>query len=469
MSSSASSFIVVIIILILTWFSTVESGRDVLPQRGSKAAEQQEKDLIDRLPGQPPINFRQYSGYVTVDQSHGRALFYWFFTATEGAEKKPLLLWLNGGPGCSSIGYGAAEELGPFLTQDGAPELKLNEHSWNKEANLLFLEAPVGVGFSYTNTSSEILNLSDEFTARDSYIFLVNWFERFPQFKSHDFYIVGESYAGHYIPQLAEKIFDENKRASKEKYINLKGFMLGNAAIDAEADDRGMVDYAYHHGLISDELYKGVKEKCDFNLNDTAQTTACDGLMSSFYDFFNIIDGYSLYTPLCTKYNDISSLRQWRKKLMGYDPCEPHYTTVYMNRPDVQKALHANETNITYPWAHCNDVNGYWNYTEESTLPIIRKLINGGLRVWVFSGDVDGRVPVTSTRYALNKLGLKTKKAWSPWYTSKQVGGWMIIYDGLTFVTVRGAGHEVPVLKPKEALQLVAHFLANKLLPTSPF
>ncbi|URE18446.1 Serine carboxypeptidase [Musa troglodytarum] len=212
--------------------------------------EQEQKfDLVSRLPGQPEVSFQQYSGYVTVSESHGRALFYWFFEATQDVEKKPLLLWLNGGPGCSSIGYGAVEELGPFLMQKGVPELGLNEYSWNKarrdskfvlfcdallqitEANLLFLESPFGVGFSYTNTSSDYDRAGDELTAIDAHAFLLNWFKRFPQFKSHEFYIAGESYAGHYVPQLAEKVYEANKKSKEEDRINLKGFMVRTISV----------------------------------------------------------------------------------------------------------------------------------------------------------------------------------------------------------------------------------------------
>ncbi|KAH9771683.1 Carboxypeptidase [Citrus sinensis] len=347
---------------------------------------QQEADRVIKLPGQPEVKFKQYAGYVTVNESHGRALFYWFFEASSKPEEKPLLLWLNGGPGCSSVGYGEAEELGPFLTRKGKPELKLNPHRWNKAANLLFVESPVGVGFSYTNTSSDIEKLGDTITAKDSYAFLINWLKRFPQFKSHEFYITGESYAGHYVPQLAEVIFDSNKIASQENHINLKGFADG-----------------------------------------------------------------------------------WRRKPAGYDPCASDYTEVYLNRPDVQKALHANVTNIPYPWTHCSDKISFWSDAPPSILPIIKKLIRGGLRVWVYSGDTDGRIPVTATRYTLRKLGLKTVEEWKPWYAEKQVGGWTIEYDGLMFVTVRGAGHQVPTFAPKQSLQLLRHFLANKKLPSKPF
>ncbi|KAL2509768.1 Serine carboxypeptidase-like 34 [Forsythia ovata] len=216
----------------------------------------QEADRVIKLPGQPAVSFKQYAGYINVNQTHGRALFYWFFEATKNPQKKPLLLWLNGGPGCSSIGYGEAEELGPFFTQKGNPKLKFNNNSWNKGANLLFVESPVGVGFSYTNTSSDLKELGDTVTAQDSYNFLVNWFRRFPQYKSHEFYIAGESYAGHYVPQLAEVIFDRNKKVSKDAYINLKGFMIGNALLDDEMDQTGMIDYAWDHAVISDHLYQ---------------------------------------------------------------------------------------------------------------------------------------------------------------------------------------------------------------------
>ncbi|URE40173.1 Serine carboxypeptidase [Musa troglodytarum] len=349
--------------------------------------------------------------------------------------------------------------------QKGVPELRFNQHSWNKEANLLFLESPVGVGFSYTNTSSDLQSLGDKITAEDSYIFLVNWLKRFPQFKSHDFYIAGESYAGHYVPQLSEKIFDENKRASKETYINFKGFMIGNALMDDDTDQTGMIDYAWDHAVISDRVYHDVKSNCDFSIEPATQ--ACNNALNEYFAVYHIIDMYSLYAPVCTSITSTQS--GWHQKPAGYDPCVSDYSEVYFNRPDVQEALHANVTKIGYNWTHCSDVITKWNDSPATMLPVIRKLINGGLRVWVFSGDTDGRIPVTSTRYTLNKLGMKTIQEWKPWYDHKQVGGWTIVFEGLTFVTVRGAGHQVPTFAPRQARQLIHHFLANQQLPPSAF
>ncbi|CAN6806421.1 unnamed protein product, partial [Brassica oleracea] len=163
-------------------------------------------------PGQPKVGFSQFSGYVTVNESHGRSLFYWLTESSSSPKNKPLLLWLNGvkqettkallwltlerGPGCSSIGYGASEEIGPFRINKTGSSLYLNSFSWNTEANILFLESPVGVGFSYTNTSSDLKDSGDDRTAQENLIFLIKWMSRFPQYQYRDFYIAGESYAG---------------------------------------------------------------------------------------------------------------------------------------------------------------------------------------------------------------------------------------------------------------------------------
>lgn len=82
------------------------------------------------------------------------------------------------------------------------------------------------------------------------------------------------------------------------------------------------------------------------------------------------------------------------------------------------------------------------------------------------SGDADGRLPVIGTRYCIEALGLDVKSSWRTWYHDNQVGGRIVEYDGLTYVTVRGAGHLVPLNKPSEALSLIHSFLTGDHLPT---
>uniref|UniRef100_A0A1J3JXR6 Carboxypeptidase n=1 Tax=Noccaea caerulescens TaxID=107243 RepID=A0A1J3JXR6_NOCCA len=193
-----------------------------------------EEDLVVRLPGQPKIGFRQYAGYVTVDSESGRSLFYYYVEADKTPDKKPLTLWLNGGPGCSSVGGGAFTELGPFYPTGDGRGLRINSMSWNKASNLLFVESPAGVGWSYSNRSSDY-NTGDKSTADDMLVFLLRWFDKFPELKSRELFLTGESYAGHYIPQLADAILSYNSHSSGFKF-NVKGITIGNSLLKLETD-----------------------------------------------------------------------------------------------------------------------------------------------------------------------------------------------------------------------------------------
>ncbi|RCV18375.1 hypothetical protein SETIT_3G296200v2 [Setaria italica] len=433
-----------------------------------------EAGRIGRLPGQPVVDFPMYSGYVTVDGRAGRALFYWLQEVPAASQPAPLVLWLNGGPGCSSVAYGASEELGAFRIRPGGATLFLNKYRWNSAANILFLDSPAGVGFSYTNTTSDLYNSGDRRTAHDSYTFLVRWFERFPQYKYRDFYIAGESYAGHYVPELSQLVYRKNKGVSKPQ-INIKGFMVGNAVTDDYHDQVGTFESWWNHGLISDATYRRLKATCVSTVHHDIEHTSppCDAAYDAATVEQGDIDPYSIYTPTCNQTSSSTTARKnWRLKghypwMRGsYDPCTEMHSTVYYNRPEVQRALHANVTGINYTWTTCSGIiNTNWGDSPRSMLPIYKELIAAGLRIWVYSGDTDSVVPLTATRYSIDALGLPTVVSWYPWYDKKEVGGWSQVYKGLTLVTIRGAGHEVPLHRPKQALILFRHFLHGKPMP----
>ncbi|KAK6143181.1 hypothetical protein DH2020_023529 [Rehmannia glutinosa] len=381
-----------------------------------------ENDRIERLPGQPQVKFKQYGGYVTVNRTAGRAFYYYFVEAQASDHNSlPLLLWLNGGPGCSSIGNGAMEELGPFRVHSDGKTLYKNKYAWNHE--------------------------------------------RFPEYKNRDFYISGESYAGHYVPQLAQTILYHNHNANKT-IINLKGIIIGNAAVNDEADVKGMYEYFASHAIISDETLDQILNYCGFSPNYTQSLNECSLAISKADNNINPIYIYNIYAPKCTN----SSLTHIPNKTsaMYFDPCSDHYVHAYLNRPEVQEALHANVTNIPYDWQSCSKVIKKWKDSSSTVLPLLKDFIANGLRVWIYSGDIDGRVPVTSTKLAIEQMKLHPKTSWLPWYLDGEVGGYAQIYEGnLTFATVRGAGHEVPSYQPARALSLIMNFLAGTELPNS--
>ncbi|KAK7258207.1 hypothetical protein RIF29_32730 [Crotalaria pallida] len=421
-----------------------------------------EKDRIERLPGQPQVKFSQYGGYVTIDKVAGSAFYYYFVEAERSKESLPLLLWLNGGPGCSSLAYGAMQELGPFRVKSDGKTLFRNNYSWNYAANVLFLESPVGVGFSYSNRSSDYATNGDKKTAAYNYLFLVNWLERFPEYKGRDFYISGESYAGHYVPQLAHTILEHNKKAGKT-IINLKGILIGNAVINDATDTPGMYDFLATHAIISDKAAYVINHSCDFSSSN--QTSECNATSDEVERDISFIDLYNIYAPLCKNTNLTS---QPKKTSIVIDPCSEYYVYAYLNREDVQEALHANVTKLQYDWEPCSNVISKWGDSASTVLPLINEFLSNGLRVWIFSGDIDGRVPVTSTKYSIDKLKLPIQTAWHPWFAYGDVGGYTQVYKGdLTFATVRGAGHQVPSYQPARALSLIKHFIDGTPLPNT--
>ncbi|KAM3295104.1 hypothetical protein ACQJBY_037766 [Aegilops geniculata] len=416
-------------------------------------------DKISALPRQPEgVNFDQYGGYVTVDGHNGRALFYYFVESPGNPVAKPLLLWLNGGPGCSSLGFGAMRELGPFRVNRDNQTLTRNNHAWNNVANVVFLESPAGVGFSYSNTSSDYDKMGDPLTAQDTYAFLINWLDRFPEYKARALYIAGESYAGHYVPQLAATILAHNNNNNTGVILNLKGIFVGNPLLDDAKEERGHHEYLWNHGVISDEVWAEIASHCNFS-DDPAYDDRCyKAITRSQYESEDL-DIYNIYAPTCITDNNGSYYSS--SELPGYDPCGEVPTIAYLNLPTVQRAFHARETK----WSDCKIFVDFKD-SPDSMVPTLKWLIDHGLPVWLFSGDLDSRCPITSTRHAIRDLNLSVTEPWRPWTAGHEIGGYVQQYKGgFTFATVRGAGHTVPTFQPERALILLHSFLKGILPP----
>lgn len=429
-------------------------------------------DKIWKLPGQPQVGFQHFSGYVTVDQEKERALFYYFVEAEIDAASKPLVLWLNGGPGCSSLGVGAFSENGPFRPSGNA--LVRNEYSWNREANILYLESPIGVGFSYAVNSSSYEGVNDKTTALDNLMFLRNWFFKFPQYKDRSLYITGESYAGHYIPQLAKLMLQFN---GKEIFFNLKGIALGNPVLEYATDFNSRAEFFWSHGLISDTTYRLFTSACNYSRYVSeyyrgSVSQICSSVMSLVStETSKFVDKYDVTLDVC-----ISSVLSQSKRLSPQqvpetiDVCVEDETVNYLNRRDVQKALHARLVGVRR-WLVCSNILDYELLDlEMPTITIVGQIIKAGIPVLVYSGDQDSVIPLTGSRKLIHalarELGLKTSTPYRVWFAGMQVGGWTQVYgDILSFATIRGASHEAPFSQPKRSLVLFKAFLEGRPLP----
>ncbi|KAL6655426.1 hypothetical protein ACP70R_006252 [Stipagrostis hirtigluma subsp. patula] len=422
---------------------------------GSKAA-----DRIKALPGQPPrVNFRQYAGYVKVDEEHGRELFYYFVESPSDAASKPLVLWINRRSFCSSMGDGAMAEVGPFRVNPDGKTLSRNKHAWNNVANVIFLELPAGVGFSYLKNMSNYES-NDSMTTMDAYVFMLHWLERFPEYKGRDFYIAGEQYAGYLVPRLATILVAVRELSGKNP-TNLKGIIVGNPNL--EWSSKGFLEFMWNHGMMSDEVWTNITHHCSFNSFDGA---GCLEAQLSFND--DNIDWSNIYAPTCIQLpNGMSySSSHCLMEFPGYDPCIDSYIKVYFNNHEVKKAIHARANTH---WSTCIDSMSF-NMGEApmTMVPTLSWLLDTGLRVWVYSGDMNAMDSLTETRYAVKNLKLAITKSWRPWYTpANEVGGYIQQYErGFTFASVRGAGLSVPSFQPERALVLFYSFLKGVIPPT---
>ena len=451
-----------------------------------------EKDIVQSLPDYD-YNGLFYSGYLSA--SPVKYFHYIFHEADYNPDRKPLVLWLNGGPGCSSLS-GWASEHGP-MKMDKTGKFQLNEYSWHLAANMLYMESPGNVGFSYIDSEMEYeKQINDDITADDNFNALLDFFKKFPSYKGRDFYISGESYAGIYVPMLAYKIIMYNKGVIESKKINLKGILVGNGVADWNYDTTpAMLDFAFTHHLISYEnrmdynkycLMENNKEKCNEvgnkisqsleNINTYDYLQECElpetetgerDYFSNYYKkspwaFRNLKEKQEeLKKKLKNKKNLKNSIQN---KLKLSPPCyNDKPMTDYLNRADVKAALHVN-TDLA--WELCSgSVNGRYNRQDKGSIWTYPTLIESGIRILIYNGDTDMSVPFNGNQAWIKNLNLEVEKDWVQWRAfddRKNVSGYYIKYKGLTFCTVKGTGHMVPEWKPKEAYYMFSKFLKNE-------
>uniref|UniRef100_A0A1D1Z1S0 Serine carboxypeptidase II-3 n=1 Tax=Anthurium amnicola TaxID=1678845 RepID=A0A1D1Z1S0_9ARAE len=249
--------------------------------------------------------------------------------------------------------------------------------------------------------------------------------------------------------------------------MSMLGTTIGNAYLDGyvtRVNVKAKYDYLWTHALISDETHAAFVSNCKFL--DRNLTADCEIAAERAYKEVGNIDHYNIYAPTC--HGTLQGKRHSTDTVVDFDPCSDSYVKAYLNLPEVKKALHANMM-LPYPWSFCSKVVGGLNWKDmpDSILPIIRQLMNKGLKIWLYSGDTDSVVSVTSTRNSIGILSLPIEMPWRPWISEGEVGGYVVGYKGLVFVTVRGAGHLVPSYQPRRALTMFTAFLQGKLPPSS--
>uniref|UniRef100_A0A1D1XKV6 Serine carboxypeptidase-like 40 n=1 Tax=Anthurium amnicola TaxID=1678845 RepID=A0A1D1XKV6_9ARAE len=412
-------------------------------------------DLIGSLPGQPhgAAAVTQYGGYVDVGD--GGKLFYYFAEATGAkATKSPLMLWINGGPGCSSVGAGAFLQHGPFFVNDDGKTLRSNPYAWTNVSSIIYLDTPVNVGFSYSDNGNATTSYDDAKTAMGNLRFLLGWLERFPEYKSRDLYLAGDGYAGIYAPQLADLILEYNQQASgRDTTINLKKILLGNPTINAENEVRGIIDFQWNHGMVPTKTWKAIRRGCRGKM---IRRKACFKQIRKLP--YNDLGSGPVY-PYDFTAKVCNPNLQPGHRIEDYYECDDKAVRDYLSQSDVQRALHGNSPRLSNGWIQCSDDVSTKYQLSQTSVPIIRRLVSTGLSVLIYSGDADLVVPMIGGRYTTMQLNLNVTRPWGSWFYNKAtVGGFIEMYanETLVFATLRGAGHTVTKVYPERTLRLVS-------------
>lgn len=340
---------------------------------------------------------------------------------------------------------------------------------------MLYIEAPVGVGFSYSPNQADYFQ-TDEGTASDNYQALLNFFELFPEFKSNQFFVTGESYAGIYVPTLSKAILDGNNQGNA--YINMTGFAIGNGLLDADMNSNSAIYFGYYHGLFGDDIWAGLNNNCDNGVFVPASSALCakygfeaQNLMYNTGVNFYDIDRECYYsskeaeTTLNSLFGDAGlhfDLTSDSKDKKEDVPCiDSDGATTWLNKLEVQQALHVN-TNLTYDWTICSDVLVY-KKTIPSSLYLFDELLDN-YRGLIYNGDTDLACNFLGDQWAITNLNKPVVSSRQPWYVGQQVAGFCDVYDQITYTTVKGVGHMVPQWAPESALYMITQFLNDEPL-----
>ncbi|KAK9806679.1 hypothetical protein WJX73_007406 [Symbiochloris irregularis] len=407
----------------------------------------------------------QTAGYFRLNRTHEAYMFYFYFENRAADSEAPLVVWMTGGPGCSSE-LAVFYENGPYtITKDLS--LKTNPYGWDQTANMIYVDQPIGTGFSYSEDERDRV-FDERVVGLDMLDFLLEFLEARPQYQDRDFYVTGESYAGHYVPAVSHRIYSYNKNVAPEKQINLKGLAIGNGLTNPAIQYGAYADYALLNKIIGQATHSAIKSvypvcKIGLELCNAApgvpllcslaltfcQSTQFGGVMAVAGD----MNVYDIRKPcvgaLCYDFSRLDK---------------------YLAQPDVRDKLGVGDRE----WTECNfDVNADFlsdwplNY-DTSLIP----LLESDIRVTIYAGVEDFICNWLGNKRWVDLLPWSGNAAWKlqpeqSWTLNDTVVGSARQLGNLNFIKINGAGHMVPMDQPAAALDMFTRFLRNETFPGS--
>mmetsp|Transcript_82861 Transcript_82861/g.101552 ORF Transcript_82861/g.101552 Transcript_82861/m.101552 type:complete len:446 (+) Transcript_82861:47-1384(+) len=413
-------------------------------------------DGINDLPGYPSNapKLTMYSGYIQVNESVNGSLFYWFIESLSHSINTPLLVWLNGGPGASSL-YGLFAENGPFRINSDGKTLSYNNYTWITHYHMLFVDQPIDTGFSFCNQGGWVNN--EDLLGQNFVTFLHGFYQCHSNFKSNPLYITGESYAGKYIPFIGKHIIMDGT-------MNLKGLVIGNGHYDPTIMFTHGPRYAYITGILDEYEYSNIEQQINYCLN--LVNTNCDLASDICLNVTNNI--YAI---------DGGNIFQYDIRVLDADFFDGMSANIanYLSLPDVVSAIHTQGI----PWKDSDGTsspNPVFNALKcdvmlNNSAILIPYAIDNNIRVLFYNGQFDGSIWGNYGNQAClaqynykgtwNKLPKKVFYVLNDVYNIKMTAGYVKESNDkmLTYIVISDSGHLVPYDQPKNIREILINWI----------
>lgn len=403
----------------------------------------------------PGMNGKSYAGYFTVNQTYNSNLFFWFFPAQTQPTDAPVVLWLQGGPGGSSL-FGLFVEHGPYFVTKNMT-LRTRDFPWTSIFSMLYIDNPVGTGFSFTDDPRGYA-INEDDVAQNLYRALVQFFQLFPEYQKNDFYATGESYAGKYVPAIAHYIHVLNPIS--EMKINLKGIAIGDPYSDPESIIKGYATFLYHVGLLDEKQRKYFQK-----LSDQCIKYIKEKMWPQAFEVLDKLLGGDLTTEP-SYFENVTGCSNYFNILQCKDPEDQYYYGKFLALPQVRQAIHVG--NRTF--SDGSEVEKYLrDDTMQSVKPWLIEIMNN-YKVLVYNGQLDIIVGAPLTERSLMAMSWKgaqkykkmDRKIWKIFKTDSEVAGYVRQVDDFCQVIVRGGGHILPYDQPLRAFDMINRFVFER-------
>jgi cathepsin A (carboxypeptidase C) len=401
---------------------------------------------------------QQWSGYLDVNDK-SKMYFYWAFSSRNDPANDPVVLWMTGGPGCSSM-LALLTENGPCSVNKEV-QTQNNIYSWTANATVIWIDQPAGTGFSYGSFPDDY-DHDETGVARDMFAFLQLWFKNHENLLDNEFYVFGESYGGHYVPATSARVFEGQQKG--ETKINFKGLGIGNGLTDPEIQYTMYPEMAYNNTygpIVTEAVYEQMVQAvpaciekikaCQADTDDcaSAQRSCNNKLLSPA-----LAGGVNQYDvrikcavpPLCYDFSAV---------------------TKFYAEDSVKTAL---GVPTSRSWVQCSNIVNVmfskdWMKNYQQLLP---PMLEAGKKVLIYAGDADFVCNYMGNKKWTLALPWTGKDAFNaaedmPWSVDGVQKGLLRSANNFHFLQVFKAGHMVPMDQPRASQDMLNRFVQNKL------